>query len=886
MSRFLAWLWGLLMALRLRVRLVDSSGGGDPEPGGLLTTLTFLNDTGSNASSGWMTKMFGHPWKKGDLPAGEYPQFQLTNGTPCPATIEIAAVWNDGSAKYTKQWLVIPTAVSDGAFVEVEALSGGSAPASASVGIADLSAENFITTLTGIDNLSDAWAAAVNLGISEGTVTTLMDGEAGLLVKVEHNYKQSGSPHGQFVEYDYIQVLQNASSALYGFRWLGRWSQPWFNVDSPAKIKRDFSVACTNGATPVCSPAPNPPVVGATISNGSAVWTKVAHGLTPGVACRLSNSGGGLPGNFSSSTTYYVGIINDDTYILTTTSARDALGGSGASGKVTASSSGSGTHILTSHVECMHFGSGFNATADGGFNYVQGNGSSASDPQIHIKFDQDYWISTKMVQPYDTSVTPDAATAYDYAPNRAAPLRHYFPGVGTDGTIGTDPVWVSQHFLGQTEDQWKNVVVAALNMGTCANNVRNSATRTIQVVNATSGTPYANMGTASETFRWEQANGYVSGFTAPTGDLTGMIIPDASHAVCALYYAQLITGEPQYDDLAIEWASWLLTMRYTGTDYPERNNTSLAGGPYYGITFYDMAARADAWTNSIIARCAALIRTDAVEHDYLWDLVTDSYAYIKAWNAAQTSFWTTNGIPMQSSPDGYRDKMDPWQINYGLHSQAHAYLITEIADIKTQCEYTLKFWAAINADIGLYWLTCYRLIVWTGANTFITNINQIYFVFMSWSAANSGDLLTVSALPANYDLANNARAKWIANAPSGLSNYTNYYSINVTDPGSTSSKTLQLSTSQGGSASAINADGSGFEDFGMRVLGTPPAAGWGVQYANNDSYTEVLYGAMRMCEAAGMTGASVLRTVSDGMEANAFQVDHAAFPMHALTASY
>ncbi len=79
-----------------------------------------------------------------------------------------------------------------------------------------------------------------------------------------------------------------------------------------------------------------------TVANATDIWTSAAHGLESGEAIRLTNSGGGLPAGTDTTTTYFVGKIDANTFYLYDTKA-NALAG-GATGRINATGDGTGTH--------------------------------------------------------------------------------------------------------------------------------------------------------------------------------------------------------------------------------------------------------------------------------------------------------------------------------------------------------------------------------------------------------------------------------------------------------------------------------------------------------------------------------------------------------------
>lgn len=227
---------------------------GLPTPTGdvLLTTLSLVNTSGSTQASNFVSPMFGQPFKQGEMPSGDYPQFQLTDGTPCPATIWGVTNWPDGSMKWCGAMIHVPTTIAGSSTLTINVLSGGSAPSASSRGTSDFTAADLKTELTGITNLSGVWTASLNTAITDATeIVVIGDGPAGKVYRIGGGFKQSGSAHGQMHCWHYAAALQNSSAGLLGLRYLGRIAQPWTDITSPAVAKRDFTAVLKSGATTV-----------------------------------------------------------------------------------------------------------------------------------------------------------------------------------------------------------------------------------------------------------------------------------------------------------------------------------------------------------------------------------------------------------------------------------------------------------------------------------------------------------------------------------------------------------------------------------------------------------------------------------------------------------
>lgn len=84
-------------------------------PSGQVTTLDIVNTSSSTQSSNFVTQMFGHPFKKGDIAngcSGGAPTFQLMGGTNIPFSEGLNPVcWTDGSLKWAPFMLKVPVSI-------------------------------------------------------------------------------------------------------------------------------------------------------------------------------------------------------------------------------------------------------------------------------------------------------------------------------------------------------------------------------------------------------------------------------------------------------------------------------------------------------------------------------------------------------------------------------------------------------------------------------------------------------------------------------------------------------------------------------------------------------------------------------------------------------
>lgn len=225
-------------------------GVNPPVEGALITTITLQNTSASTQAAGFVSPMFGVPLAKGQMPAGQYPQFKLGDGTGCPASIWGVSTWPDGSMKFCAAMVRMPSAVAGSGSLAIQVYSGGTAPAASSRSLADLNSADIKVELTGVTNLSGVWTASLNTAISDATdIVVIGDGPAGKVWRIGGPCKQAGAAHGQLHAWHYVAALSDSTGNLLGLRYLGRIAQPWVDVATPAPNRRVFSASLKTGAS-------------------------------------------------------------------------------------------------------------------------------------------------------------------------------------------------------------------------------------------------------------------------------------------------------------------------------------------------------------------------------------------------------------------------------------------------------------------------------------------------------------------------------------------------------------------------------------------------------------------------------------------------------------
>ena len=224
---------------------------GLPSPGGaVVATLTLRNTSGSTQAAHFVTRPFGMGFKAGVMPAGEYPQFQLADDTPCPRTLWGYTTWPDGSMQFCGAMIRVPASIAGSGTLAISVLDSGSAPSASGRSTSDLTAANMIIEVTGVTNLTGVWTASLNDGITvNDDVVLIADGDAGAIWRIGSEFRNGGSAHGQLYGMHYVAALNTNAGALKGLRYMGKAAQPWVEVTSPAAAARVMVGVLKSGST-------------------------------------------------------------------------------------------------------------------------------------------------------------------------------------------------------------------------------------------------------------------------------------------------------------------------------------------------------------------------------------------------------------------------------------------------------------------------------------------------------------------------------------------------------------------------------------------------------------------------------------------------------------
>ncbi len=718
-------------------------------PPAIINTITLCSTSGSDVALNTPSPpMFPLEFKKGDIPAGQYPQLQATDGTPWGATFINIRHWADGSMKMAG---VLPGPFPKAVLSEAHGctsanvLNGNtiacspsvSSPTSCPSGLtptglyAELIQMNIVGQGSGF-GLTGSWAAKLANDANNVEVVNYGDGQGGRVYRILTHVEQSGTAHGQMEVYWYVQQLLNASGGTAGYRVLPRLTQPWYNHDTPAKDWRGlstFNIQYGSGPTTITPPFPqaaHPVTVTASTWLGAGInaWTATIDSsyLDCGSAslqqCWITgyltpNGGSSLPTNYSATHPYCAQIGTP----LAGISQIQIVGciGDSTPNNIDA---GTGTFVWQPAPLLPHFGTLWGAQSNGRYTYIQGAGTVAADAPIIVKGNPTYDQSTGIFPPYDLSLSPTPDSNPATYPNTGGTVAWDVTAAGTVGAnlnapgerdeIGIRNAWCARWFYNRALIDEKYVRINGLVSGLFSNAVRDFSTRGPVHV-GDPGKSYTGMpASLATTFQWASTYGQ-AGFTGPAHGGTALFFnnTDTSHMPDLAGCAYLATGEPQYLDLTMEWADQAIFTR----EIDNRNGT-VGGTNFYGVATYT--------TDNLFRKMAWALRAQ-VDADAWWPdsdpAGTQIGTYLHDQERAsthlpvlsiplETSWAATNCYWMPPGRGNWNTARGPWNYYYMVNVLIDAASADEDADAKTllNCSATWMnhAYSVFNGDYSLW----------------------------------------------------------------------------------------------------------------------------------------------------------------------------------------
>lgn len=206
-----------------------------PPSGALLETLTLVNAVAITQPANFFPQMVGLQFKKGDIPAGTYPQLRLNDGiTNILATFTNLVFWNDGSLSFCGCLPRIPITVPASGSIFIKVFAGGSTPAVSGFTHATLTSNTDLKLVgTGIQKLLGTQTSSFNTGIAGGDVWDFGNGPTALIFGAYQAFNDGAANSPQTGVWHYAQVMKDVSGGIFGYRYIGKFHNGWHDVTVP-----------------------------------------------------------------------------------------------------------------------------------------------------------------------------------------------------------------------------------------------------------------------------------------------------------------------------------------------------------------------------------------------------------------------------------------------------------------------------------------------------------------------------------------------------------------------------------------------------------------------------------------------------------------------------
>jgi hypothetical protein len=187
-------------------------------------------------------------------------------------------------------------------------------------------------------------------------------------------------------------------------------------------------------------------------------------------------------------------------------------------------------------------------------------GTRSTEAPLRWKHDMAYWISTKLLPPYDLSITSvNANTTTDYYPYDKGTFVYYdMNTAGERGELAVIGAYNARMFFTQAPADEQVMRATGLIPAGWRTTIRRSTTRKPPVVNNgpdNAGGTYTGLGTSEPTWYYKPANGFSNGIPLPIVDASNWNAEDGTHhRPNPSYVPWMFTGEWQYLDLMTDFA--------------------------------------------------------------------------------------------------------------------------------------------------------------------------------------------------------------------------------------------------------------------------------------------------------------------------------------------
>ncbi|MBL8703114.1 MAG: hypothetical protein JNK67_32315 [Alphaproteobacteria bacterium] len=620
-----------------------------------ITTLILENAGKDSLPAQFVTRAIGHAFRKGDVPAGSYPRFELEDGTECPMSWWGRATYDDGSWRFAGFVLRVPRALPAGGKLPLRVKATTRKPATATRGLADIGRRNFQIEAVGRKNITGTWIASVNQGIRDGAdVVDLGDpaadnggGPVAKVFRIGQGFVRDGAVHDSIYAWFYVFVLQDDKGGLYGMRILPGYAMPWLQ-SGDAAFKAFDDVVLKDGKEKIAEV----PLIERSFefshSSGPS-FTKTGQ-VSLGCVFRPESTGR-LPDGLSANDAYTMRVYYRPDQAWVNSTSLIQAGHPDRPGYIKPAG-GSGRHSARVLPFVGRGMISFLCQPNAEYGFIAAGGTGR-DPEVIPLHDRAYLRSTCLIpalplEPPKQKMEIELTYHWGYSTGAGI----YYGEIDTGGrnTIGPVHRLHAEHFAFQSARDWQNCMVMGLQAGWRPVLKMDRETRSMMRVREGD---YPGMGRISMVgFRiYDGAPlpkdvdpDFNRNWGAKVSD-GWLVVPDTAHVNCLLPYSYLISARPEMSDLLAATAIDRIASQPT-----HHRDFDYRGRRYGGVfALMDGQSRDTAWAIRDVMAAAALLGDAATCKRHIADCMDDTIDFMVASRATANPLFDRIGLPWHYS---------------------------------------------------------------------------------------------------------------------------------------------------------------------------------------------------------------------------------------------
>lgn len=620
-----------------------------------ITTLALENSGTALLPPHFVTRAIGHAFRKGDVPAGSFPRFELEDGTECPMSWWGRSTYDDGSWRFAGFVLRVPRALPINGKLLLNVKATTRRPPTATRGLADIGRRNFLIEAVGRKNISRTWISSVNQGIRDGgDVLDLSDpaadnggGPVAKVFRIGQGFVRDSAVHDSLYAWFYVFVLQDEKGGLYGMRILPGYSMPWLQPGDTA-YKAFDEIVLKDGKEKVA----DVPLIERDFEFSHASGPSFTKTGQVSVGCVFRpQSTGRLPDGLTAGEVYSMRVHYQPNQAWVNSIGMSLAGFPDRPGYVKPSP-GSGRHTA----QVLPFiGRGmisFLCAPNAEYSFVAAGGSGR-DPEVIPLHDRAYLRSTSLIPALPLEPPKQRlsiALTYHWGYSTGAGIYYGEPDTGGRYSLGPVHRLHAEHFAFQGARDWQNCMVMGLQAGWRPVLKMDRETRSMMRVR---DGEYPGMGRISMVgFRIYDGAPLPKNVDPDFNKNWGvnvqdgwLVVPDTAHTNCLLPYSYLVSGRPEMSDLIAATAIDRIASQPT-----HHRDFSYRGRHYSGIfALMDGQSRDTAWAIRDVMAAAVLLGDAATCKRHIADCMDDTIEFMVASRGSANALYDRIGLPWHYS---------------------------------------------------------------------------------------------------------------------------------------------------------------------------------------------------------------------------------------------